>query len=323
MKIFKDLSEFKSTKKTFVTIGTFDGVHLGHQKVLKKLVNKAHKSDAISVLLTFFPHPRMVLQKDLDIKLINTIDERISFLEQSGLDVLIIQKFSKNFAERTALDFVKNILVDTLHVDHLYIGYDHQFGKNRLGNFEQLKAYSEAFNFSLKKIAKKDFDTIAISSTKIRKALETGDLEGANKFLGHNFVLTGKVVRGKNLGEKIGFPTANLSIEESYKLIPRTGVYVVRSKIDGVFVYGMMNIGNRPTVGGKHQTIEIHFFEFKKDLYKQTICVEVLKYLREEIRFDSIDALKKQLVTDRENSIIYLNDTLYQTFLMPYSNHLN
>jgi riboflavin kinase/FMN adenylyltransferase len=311
LKIFKNLSDFHSNKKTFVTLGTFDGVHAGHQKVLKKLIKSARKSNAESVLLTFFPHPRMVLQKDVDIKLINTIDERITLLEQSGLDVLIIQKFSKKFAKKSALDFVRHILVNTLQIDKLFIGYDHHFGKNRVGNLEQLSEYSHTYNFKVKEISKKDISDIAISSTKIRKAIESGDMENANTFLGYYFMLTGTVVSGNNLGEKIGFPTANIHIPESYKLIPKPGAYIVRSKIEKDFVYGMMNIGNRPTVGGTEQTIEIHFFDFDHSLYGNKITIEVLKYLREEYRFDSINALKNQLAEDRINAQAYLNGTFF------------
>ncbi len=260
MKIYNCLSNFKSTNRTFVTIGTFDGVHIGHQKVIKRLVSDAKKNNATSVLLTFFPHPRMVLQKDIGIKLINTIEEKTNLLESLGLDVLIIQEFSKEFSKNSALDFVRNILVNTLNISKLIIGYDHHFGKNREGNFEELKEYSHTYDFKIKKIKKQDISDIAVSSTKIRIAIENGQIEKANSFLGYEFPLTGVVEQGKNLGEKIGFPTANLNIEENYKLIPKTGVYIVKSIIQSQEFYGMMNIGYRPTIGGKHQTIETHFF---------------------------------------------------------------
>lgn len=312
MKIYKSLSKFKSVNKTFVTIGTFDGVHVGHKKVLKNLIKDAHKKKSETILLTFFPHPRIVLQKDAGIKLINTIDERIDLLEAIGLDHLIIQKFTKKFSNQSALEFVRNVIVNSLNTRKLFVGYDHQFGKNREGNFDQLQDYGLSYEFSVKEISQKELDAITISSTKIRKALEEGYIEKANQYLGYNFMLTGKVIKGQNLGEKIGFPTANIFIKESYKLIPKTGAYIVRSTIKGVKVYGMMNIGYRPTVSGKHQTIEIHFFDLNKDLYDKKIKVEVLKFLRNEKKFDSVDELKEQLQLDKENSLKLIG-TLFET----------
>ncbi len=307
MKIFTNLDNYKSTNKTFVTIGTFDGVHIGHQKVIKKLINSAKKNKKSSVLLTFFPHPRMVLQKDLDIKLINTIEERTKLLDKLGLDILVIHPFSKEFAKLSALDFVRNILVNILNISKLVIGYDHHFGKNREGNFEQLQDYGRTYNFKVKKISQQDISNIAVSSTKIRKAIENGEITKANTYLGYNFMLNGKVVKGKNLGEKIGFPTANLFIKETYKLLPKTGAYVVKSIIDNKTVFGMMNIGFRPTVSGKSQTIEIHFFDFDEDLYTKNIQVEVLTFLRDEEKFESISELKNQLGNDKQKSLDFIS----------------
>lgn len=303
MKIYTDLSNHTSINKTFVTIGTFDGVHVGHQKVLSNLVQSAKKNNASSVLLTFFPHPRMVLQKNTGIKLINTIDERIKLLKKTGLEILVIHEFTKDFAKKTALDFVKNVLVDNLKISNLIIGYDHRFGKDREGNFEQLTAFGKKFGFNVSKIPQQEIDHITISSTKIRKAIELGNIEEANRYLGYCFMLTGEVVKGKNLGEKIGFPTANISIKETYKLLPKTGSYVVKAELENETVYGMMNIGFRPTVKGKNQTIEIHFFDFNKDLYGKSIQIDVLKFLREEQKFDSVEDLKNQLQKDREKSL--------------------
>lgn len=313
MKIYSDLSDYTSANnKSFVTIGTFDGVHLGHQKVLSNLVSKAKKNNASSVLLTFFPHPQMVLQKDSDIKLINTIDERIKLLEKTGLEILVIQEFTKVFAEKTALDFVKNVLVDHLKISNLIIGYDHRFGKNREGNFDQLTKYGKIFGFEVTKISQQEIDHITISSTKIRKAIELGNIEEANRYLGYFFMLTGEVVKGKNLGEKIGYPTANLAIKETYKLLPKTGSYIVKSELENETVYGMMNIGYNPTVKGKTQTIEIHFFNFNKDLYGKNIQIAVLKFLRDEQKFDSVSALKNQLKTDKQKSLEIINGTLFE-----------
>jgi len=313
LKIYNNLSEYNSSQKTFVTIGTFDGVHIGHQKVLKRLIKNAHKKNATSLLLTFFPHPRMVLQKDLDIKLINTIDERIMLLEKLGLDALVIQPFTEEFSNLTALDFTRTILVNKLNISKLIIGYDHHFGKNREGNFEQLEEYGHTYDFNLKKISQQDIDNIAVSSTKIRKAIEQGDIERVNTYLGYNFMLTGKVVRGKNLGEKLGFPTANLHIEESYKLIPKTGAYVVKSTLNDTTVFGMMNIGFRPTVSGKDQSIEVHYFSFNEDLYGKIIQVEIIEFLRNEQKFESVNALQQQLTKDKEKALSIINDTFIES----------
>ena len=312
MKIYTNLSNYTSKTKTFVTIGTFDGVHIGHQKVLSNLINSAKKDNATAVLLTFFPHPRMVLQKDANIKLINTIDERIKLLEKTGLETLVIHEFTKDFAEKTALDFVKNVLVDDLKISKLIIGYDHRFGKNREGNFEQLSAFGKTFGFEVSKIPQQEIDHITISSTKIRKAIELGNIEEANRYLGYDFMLTGEIVKGNNLGKKIGFPTANLEIKESYKLLPKTGSYIVKSELENETVYGMMNIGFNPTVKGKKQTIEIHFFNFSKDLYGQIIQIDVLKFLRDEQKFDSVEDLKNQLEKDKEKSLKIIKDNLFE-----------
>lgn len=295
-----------------MTIGTFDGVHIGHQKVLFNLINSAKKNSASSVLLTFFPHPRMVLQKNADIKLINTLEERIELLKKTALDILVIHEFTKDFAEETALDFVKNVLVDHLKISNLIIGYDHRFGKNREGNFDQLSEYGKIFSFEVNKISQQEIDHITISSTKIRKAIELGNIEEANRYLGYYFMLTGEIVKGKNLGEKIGFPTANLFIEETYKLLPKTGSYIIKSEIENQTVYGMMNIGYNPTVKGKKQTIEIHFFNFNKDLYGKKIQIDVLKFLRDEQKFDSVEDLKNQLMTDKQNSLEIINGMLFE-----------
>ena len=313
MKIFNDLSTYKSNNKTFVTIGTFDGIHIGHQKVIKNLVESAALNGAKSVLLTFFPHPRIVLKKNEAIKLINTIDERVKLLEKIGLEVLIIQQFTEEFSNQSALNFVEDILVDTLKTSKLIIGYDHKFGKNRDGNFKQLEAYGEIHNFNVQEISQKEIGNSAVSSTKIREAIKSGNIEKANKYLGYHFMLTGQVVKGKNLGEKLGFPTANLHIKEAYKLIPKTGAYVVKAEINNETVFGMMNIGFRPTVSGKNQTIEIHFFDFNKDLYGATIQIDVLKFLRGEQKFESVELLKNQLQKDKEKSLEIISGLVFDS----------
>lgn len=293
------ISNFSSDKKTILTIGTFDGVHLGHQTILKHLVGNAKKEDYKSVLLTFFPHPRMVLQPNSDLKLINTIEEKSRLLEKTGLEELVIHPFDTDFSRLTAFEFVRNILVDKFNISKLVIGYDHHFGKNREGNFEQLQEYGEMFGFEVEEISAKTLNEIAISSTKIRNALNEGEIDKATKYLGYYFSISGKVVTGKNLGTKLGFPTANIEVDESYKLIPKTGVYLVKSTIEGVEYFGMMNIGNRPTIQGTYQTIEVNFFDFNADIYNKNITIEFLEFLRDEEKFDSLEALKKQLELDK------------------------
>lgn len=310
MKIISNISNFSSTTQTFVTIGTFDGVHYGHQKIIEKLVTEAKKANKKSVLLTFFPHPRMVLQKDASLEMINTIEERAYLLEKTGLDYLIIHPFSKEFSRTTALEFVRDILVNQLNISKLIIGYDHHFGKNREGNITQLTEYSHLYDFNVEEIPAQDIDDVSVSSTKIRRALHSGNLKTANDYLGYHFMLNGVVVNGKKLGGKIGYPTANIDIKESYKLIPKTGVYVVKSTIDKKTIFGMMNIGNRPTVGGNHQTIEVHFFNFNQDLYHQNLTIQLLFFLRNEEKFDSVDLLINQLKKDEEIARDYIKNNL-------------
>ncbi|MDT0554230.1 bifunctional riboflavin kinase/FAD synthetase [Urechidicola vernalis] len=303
-----NFSNFSTSKRTVVTIGTFDGVHLGHKKIIEQLLNASRNKNETSVLLTFFPHPRMVLQKDQEIKLINTLREKSNLLDKLGLDELIIHPFDKEFSRLTAFEFVRDVLVNKLNISKLIIGYDHHFGKNREGNFEQLKEYGEMFDFELEEIPAQNLNDIAISSTKIRTAISKGNIIKANKFLGYNFNLTGVVSKGENLGTSLGFPTANIKIAENYKIIPKTGVYVVKSTIENKEYFGMMNIGNRPTVNGKNQTIEIHFFKLNTNLYGKEITVELLEFLRDEQKFDSLDSLKEQLQIDKSKSTEFINN---------------
>lgn len=308
LEIIQSLSKFSYSEKTIVTIGTFDGVHIGHQKILEKVVDSAKKERKKSVLLTFFPHPRMVLQQDSNLELINTIEEKADLLAKTGLDYLIIHPFSKEFSRLTALDFVRDILVNQLNTSKLIIGYDHHFGKNREGNLVQLTEYSLLYDFEVEEIPVQDINDVAVSSTKIRRALAEKNIKTANKYLGYNFILNGTVVNGKQLGGKIGFPTANISVKEEYKLIPKTGVYVVKSLIENSVFYGMMNIGYRPTIDGNHQTIEVHFFDFNKDLYNQKLTIEILYFLRDEQKFDSVNDLILQLKEDEINARSYLQN---------------
>lgn len=307
MKI-KKASDYKLLSNSVVTIGTFDGVHVGHKKIIKRLVKIADKENLQAIVLTFFPHPRMVVQNDTNIKMLNTIDEKTKLLEAEGIDHLVVKKFTKEFSRLSAQDYVRDVLVEKLHVKHIIIGYDHHFGRNRTANINDLKAFGEIYDFKVTEISAHEINEVAVSSTKIRSALSEGDLKTANTFLGYNFMLTGTVVKGKGLGKKLDYPTANIQIEEPYKLIPKNGVYVVKSAIEDKAVFGMMNIGTNPTVDGKIQSIEVHFFDFSKDIYGVQIEIEILERLRDEQKFESLEALKSQLSKDLINSKQYLKE---------------
>lgn len=288
------------------TIGTFDGIHIGHQKILKQVVRLAKKQGFEPVVLTLFPHPRMVLQKDDSIKLLNTIDERTDLLKSFGIKDVIVKTFTKEFANLSAKDYVKHILVDELNTKQVVIGYDHHFGKNRSANIKDLKEFAELYDFKVEEISAQDIEDVTVSSTKIRNALDKGEVALANSFLGYNYFITGTVVKGKGLGRTIEFPTANIHIKESYKLIPSDGVYVVKSKIEGKTIYGMMNIGTNPTVGGKVRSIEVHFFNYNKDIYNNKLKLEFLKRLRSEQKFKSLEALKNQLRKDEKSALAHI-----------------
>ncbi|OBX26372.1 riboflavin kinase/FMN adenylyltransferase [Gelidibacter algens] len=282
-----------------VTIGTFDGVHIGHQKIIKKLTKKAADKNLISVVLTFFPHPRMVLQQNSNIKLLNTIAERKEILAALGLNFIYVQEFTTDFANLTAREFVKTILVDQLKAKYVIIGYDHHFGKNRAANIDDLRAFGIEFDFEVEEISAQDVEDVAVSSTKIRNALKSGDIQTATAFLGYNYYINGTVVKGKGFGKKMEFPTANIQVDEVYKLIPKNGVYVVSSMYKGKVIYGMMNIGMNPTFEADKKTIEAHFFDFNQDLYGQDLNIIFLDRLRDEQKFESAEALMAQLIHDR------------------------
>jgi riboflavin kinase/FMN adenylyltransferase len=289
-----------------LTIGTFDGVHIGHQKILKRVVALAQKESLVPTVLTLFPHPRMVLQKDDKIKLLNTIDERIQLLKNLGIEEVIVKEFTKEFANLSARDYIEQILVDELNTKQIVIGYDHHFGKNRSANINDLKIFAEEFNFKVEEISAQEIKDVTVSSTKIRNALNNGDIEIANSYLDYNYYISGEVVKGKSIGRTLDYPTANIHIKESYKLIPRDGVYIVKSKIEDTIVYGMMNIGTNPTVSGKTRSIEVHFFDFDKDIYGKNLRVEFLHWLRSEQKFRNLDALKKQLSKDMIDALEHI-----------------
>jgi riboflavin kinase/FMN adenylyltransferase len=307
LKIFHSINDFSSPKKTILTLGTFDGVHIGHKKILEKITQNTENEKYESLVLTFFPHPRMILQEESAIKLLNTITEKIDLLEKTGIENLVIHPFDESFSRLTAEEFVREILVEQFHIQKIIIGHDHRFGRNRTANIDDLIDFGKKYGFEVEQISAQEINEISVSSTKIRNALEEGDIVLANKYLGYDYFLTGTIIKGKQLGRTIGFPTANLKIEENYKLIPRNGVYIVSSIINNKTVFGMMNIGFNPTVNGENQTIEIHFFDFEADLYHQKITVSLLHRIRSEQKFDSVVLLKEQLEKDRNYAKAFLN----------------
>jgi riboflavin kinase / FMN adenylyltransferase len=306
LKLFHSINDFKSTKKTILTLGTFDGVHVGHRKILDKLTQNVDHGKYESLVLTFFPHPRMVLKGKSEVKLLNTIDEKIELLDKIGIENLVIHPFDEKFSQLSAEEFVKTVLVDQFHIQKIIIGHDHRFGKNRTANIDDLINFGKQYNFEVEQISVQEINDVSISSTKIRTALTDGNMALANEFLGYDYFLTGIITKGKQLGRTIGFPTANLQIQENYKLIPQNGVYVVKSTINQKTVFGMMNIGFNPTVAGENLSIEVHYLDFDADLYDQKIKVSLLKYLRPEQKFGSFDLLKEQLANDKNSAINYI-----------------
>ena len=306
MKIFNNINEFNCKKSTIITIGTFDGVHLGHQKILKKLNIEAENNGLESSVLTFFPHPRTVLNPDSSLKLINTIEERISLFKKSKIDNLIVHPFTKEFSELDSEDYVKNILVDQLKAKIVLIGYDHKFGKNRTADINNLKEYGIKYNFEVIEIKAEEINDIAISSTKIRNSIEEGDIQLTNSYLGYEFSFFGKVVKGNSIGKTLGFPTANIKIGTDLKLIPKNGVYLISTIINQKIIFGMMNIGIKPTTNENTKSIEVNLFDFNQDLYDTNITIYIKQFLREEIKFDSLNELKLQIEKDKItcNSII-------------------
>ncbi len=303
MEIIQGVYEFNSDKPTVLTIGTFDGVHIGHQQILKHLIETAKANDLHSCLLTFYPHPRMVLQKDSGIKMIQSIEEKIEKLREIGLDYLVIHPFSKEFSRLTAQTYIEDILVKKLQTKKIIIGYDHRFGKNRAADINDLRVYAKEFDFEVIEISAQAIEEITVSSTKIRTALIDGQIEEANRFLGYDFHFSGTVIKGKALGKQIGFPTANLKLENPFKLIPKNGVYAVRVLVDEQWHEGMMNIGVNPTILESDLSklkIEINLFNFNRDIYGKEVRVSLSKFIRDEHKFESVEALKHQIITDQQ-----------------------
>lgn len=299
MKIYRSIDEFKGAENVVLTVGTFDGVHIGHKKIIERIQSIAKRLNGETALLTFFPHPRKVLFEDSDLKLIHTQEEKEQQLEKAGIDHLIVHPFTKEFSRLTALQYVRDLLVHKIGVRALVVGYDHHFGRNREGSFDELREYGEMYGFEVVEIPAQDIDDVSVSSTKIRNALAEGNVRLANQFLGAPFLITGTVVMGQKLGRKLGFPTANIRVEESYKLLPANGVYATYIYVDQKKYSGMLNIGVRPTIDGKSRTIEANIFDFNADVYGQRIQLELMGRIRDEMRFDDLDALKSRLNADR------------------------
>lgn len=308
MKRVNGINNFLIHSPTILTLGTFDGVHKGHQKILKKLNSEANKAKLKSIVLTFFPHPRIVLNPRSNLKLINTIKERSELLEKSGIDFIITHPFDKTFSELSPEKFVKNILVDKLKIKKILIGYDHKFGKNRTAGIEDLKKFGLKYDFDVIEISAKEQNKVTISSTKIRKSIENGDFNKAKSFLGYHFNIEGLVIKGNAIGRTIGFPTANLDVSEDYKLIPKRGVYLIFSLIENKKVFGMMNIGIKPTLNNDRETIEVNFFDWEKDLYKKLIKVYVLDFIRDEQKFTSLIKLEEQIKLDKKTCLKLIDE---------------
>ena len=298
MREITDITTFTTQQPTVLTIGTFDGVHLGHQKIIERVVTTARQEGLLATIFTFFPHPRMVVQHDKSLKLIHTLEEKKQLLQRLGVDLLVVQPFNEAFAQLTAEEFVRTILVQHLNVKKVIIGYDHRFGRNRTANINDMCLFGEKYGFAVEEISVQEVDEVSVSSTKIREALNKGDVTTAEHYLGTPYSLTGTVVHGLKLGRTLGYPTANIQVTEDYKLIPKDGVYVVYSYIGGQKVYGMMSIGKNPTIEGKGASIEVYFFDFNGDLYDRELTIYFVKYLREERKFSSVALLKKQLQDD-------------------------
>lgn len=306
MKIYNHIDEFKQIHNAVVTIGTFDGVHIGHQKIISRLQEVAKKNGGETVILTFFPHPRMILHPDdLNIKLISTMTEKAEKLAALGIDHLIITPFTRDFSNLNPQEYIKEVLIEKIGTRHIIIGYDHRFGKDRSGGMKELQSSASDFGFDVEEIPEQDINDVAVSSTKIRNAILSADAKTASEFLGYAFQLTGKVIKGDQLGRVLGFPTANLFIEESYKLIPSDGIYAVSIELKAEeakskTAKGMAYIGHRPTINGMSRNIEVNIFDFNEDIYGQSIRVNFLEHLREDKKFNSLEELKEQLTKDEK-----------------------
>ena len=299
MQVYHDIADFRPLRNAVVTSGTFDGVHLGHQKILSRLREAAQASGGETVVITFWPHPRMVVSNDSqNLRLLSTIDEKIELLRQNGVQHLVVVPFTREFSELTSDEFIQQILIDTIGTKKLVIGYDHHFGKNREGSFEYLQKNAHRFGFEIEEIPRQEIDHLTVSSTKIRQSLVEGKTSVANELLGRIYTFTGVIVKGRQLGRTIGYPTANVQVLESYKLIPADGVYAVRVHVRGQWLKGVMSIGFRPTVNGIGRTQEVYIFDFQENIYGEKMTVENVAFIRPELKFDGLEALKKAIDDD-------------------------
>ncbi len=306
MKIYNHLSEFKRLNNAVATIGTFDGVHFGHQKIINRLCELAKSTGGESVILTFFPHPRLIIDpENQELKMINTIEEKAEILAKLGVDHLIITPFTRDFSNLSPSEYIKNILVDTIGIKQLIVGYDHRFGKDRSGGMADLVAFSGPYDYQIEEIKEQDINDVAVSSTKIRNSLLEGQVGLAAKYLGYNFSLYGPVIKGDKIGRTIGFPTANIFIEQPYKLIPSDGIYAVTVEMDKESYKGMAYIGQRPTINGMTRNIEVNIFDFNKEIYGQYIKMNFMEFLRHDVKFTGLEALKVQLQKDKEDTLAY------------------
>jgi riboflavin kinase/FMN adenylyltransferase len=307
MRIYYDLDDFNPVRNAVVTSGTFDGVHVGHQKILSRLREVAEKNKGETVVITFWPHPRLVLYpNDTDLKLLNTFEEKAELLKEQHIDHLLRIPFTKEFSQHSSEEFITSILVNKIGTKKLVIGYDHHFGKNREGSFEQLKINGPKYGFEVEEIPRQDVDHIGVSSTKIRKAIETADIETATHLLGRPYSICGRVVKGDKIGRLMGFPTANLEIDSANKLIPAEGIYAVTVHHEHRVYGGMLYIGYRPTVGGKKKSIEVNIFDFDKDIYGESLTIKFLSLIRTDSTFNDLEELKTQLMKDKEQSLVVL-----------------
>ena len=324
MKIYHQLADFQKLPNAIVTIGTFDGVHYGHQKIIKRLCELAKSTGGESVILTFFPHPRMIIDpENQDLKMINTIKEKAKILESLGVDHLIITPFTRDFSNLDASAYIKSILIDTIGTKHLIVGYDHRFGKDRKGGMAELSDFSKAYQYTIEEIPEQDINDVAVSSTKIRTALLAGDVGLAAEYLGYYFSISGPVIKGDKIGRTIGFPTANIFVEETYKLIPGDGIYAVTVEMDEAMsdeheedqtpnfkhstYKGMAYIGQRPTINGMTRNIEVNIFDFNREIYGQTIKMNFLKFLRHDVKFTGLEALTQQLQRDKKDTLAFFD----------------
>lgn len=308
MKIHEGIEGFDRLQKAIVTSGTFDGVHIGHQTILGKLTQLARKTGGETVVITFWPHPRMVLHADSkDLKLLSTFEEKSALLAEAGIDHLVKIAFTKEFSKLSSTEFIQKVLINAIGTTHLVIGYDHRFGKNREGSFDHLVANKQKWGFEVEEISRQDIDNVGVSSSRIRSALGNGQVEIAAEYLGRPYSFTGTVVEGDKIGRSLGYPTANIYIPEFYKLIPADGVYAVYVRWNGQQYKGMLNIGQRPTVGGRQRTVEVHIFDLEKNLYNTELSVFLIKQIRTELKFDSLNTLKQQLARDKESAMAILD----------------